>query len=270
MDMIRSALGLDGEAAVIAKAKTDAIARSRSEAFAGNGSVAMPPKTGEYVETSFGPGVVDSFRTVDGMYAINLAWRIADDGRTLGYFSPESVFKGEGKARASAAELMGNIMRPGQRVHGPFGGGEVASYDVNVGIYKVVLDWELDGGTHAVVYSPPESVAFEVRAEKGDCVLTPYGTGRVLAVREDGIHVVQLEQVSGGATGYLSAEAIQRKIKTTCGSYVKTVLGNAYVLRYRTEDDIYTIALDYALAYVNEEAILGPLTTAEAANCTLM
>jgi hypothetical protein len=42
-----------------------------------------------------------------------------------------------------------------------------------------------------------------VRAKKGDVVLTPYGTGIMKGVRPiDGIHVVNIKQVSGTVLSY--------------------------------------------------------------------
>jgi hypothetical protein len=254
---------------VVLKAKKEAFDRSMSEAFAGRGYPGMPPRAGEYVETPFGPGVVDSYRPENMIYVIILAWRIADEAKVVGYFHAESVYKGEGKERSSALELMENVKRPGQRVTTSFGAGEITEYNIETGIYRITLDWELDGGCRAVSCCSPEAFSLEVRAQKGDCVLTPFGTATVLDVREDGVHVVSIDQVSGAATGYLAADSILRKIKATCGSWVNTCFGKAKVLRYRKEDDIYIIALEYALAYVNEEAILDKLDSKSTADCSI-
>jgi hypothetical protein len=262
--------GRKADIQAVLKAKKEAFTRSMSEAFAGRGWAGMPPRAGEYVETPFGPGVVESYRPDAMIYNVVLAWRVAEEAKVMGFFHAESVFKGEGKERASALELMANIMPNGQRVTTPFGAGEVAEFTIQTGIYKIILDWELDGGTHAVSYSAPDAVSFEVRGARGDMVLTPYGTATIQSVREsDGIHIVTLDQVSGGATAYLSADAILRKLKATCGSWVMTVFGKAKVLRYRKEDDIYIIALEYALAYINEEAILNLLDSKQQTDCVI-
>jgi hypothetical protein len=250
--------------------KKAAFQRSMSEAFAGRGFAGMPPRAGEYVETPFGPGVVESYRPDAMIYNVILAWRIAEEAKVMGFFHAESVFKGEGKERATALDLMNNVIRNGQRVATPFGPGEIEDYRVETGIYKIVLDWQLDGGSRAISYSSPENLTLEVRAQKGDCVLTPYGTATVLGVREsDGCHIVSVDQVSGGAIAYLASEAILRKIKASCGSWVMTIFGKAKILRYRPEDDIYIIALEYALAYVNEEAILSTLDSKSTADCCI-
>lgn len=126
--------------------------------------------------------------------------------------------------KVPAIELFSNPLVSGQRVDTPFGPGEVMFYgarfsgfprllgstsclpavlrvsvcpDVNAGNYKISLDWELDGGVHAVVFAQPDQVKRQVVARRGEFVLTPYGTGTVEGVRADGVHVVNISQLQG-------------------------------------------------------------------------
>jgi hypothetical protein len=103
--------------------------------------------------------------------------------------------------------------------------------DVEAGNYKITLDWEMDGGAHPYVFAQPEVVTREVRAATGDRVLTVYGTGIVLGVRaEDGVHIVNVKQVSGDMTAYLSPEGILRKLPAIVGEYVCTILPSYLLL----------------------------------------
>jgi len=239
-------------------AKLDAIRLSRREAFA-QGNPGLPPKAGEFVFTTFGPGVVEEYRPENQIYVVVQAWRLDNEAKVYGYFHASSVFKVEGETRTPADTLFANILPSGLRVDTNYGKGELEWFDVNRGVYKVILDWELDGGLHSVVFAQPEIIRAEVAAKKGDYVLTPYGTGTMVGVRADGIHVVTLNQLTGGSTGYLAATAIEKKLKAVVGQKVQTVFGAGVVIRYRREDDIYIVSLEFALSYINEDAIIGPL-----------
>ncbi|KAG7400376.1 hypothetical protein PHYBOEH_005964 [Phytophthora boehmeriae] len=82
-----------------------------------------------------------------------------------------------------------------------------------------------------------------LKARRGQCVATTFGTGTVLDVRlEDGFYVVQLVPNS---IAYLREETIIREIKSVVGERVKTRWGMATVEQYYVEDDMYNIALDW-------------------------
>jgi hypothetical protein len=245
----------------VQQAKDAAIKLSQREAYS-QGNPGLPPKQGEFVYTPFGPGVVEEYRPESQTYVVVQAWRLDQDAKVFGYFHVSSVFKVEPNnpnSRIPADTLFANILPNGLRVDTNYGKGEIDHFDVNRGTYKVVLDWELDGGIHSVVYAQPEIIRVLAAAKKGDYVLTPYGTGTLKDIRSDGIHIVTLNQLTGGSTGYLSATAIEKKLKAVVGQKVMTVFGPGVVIRYRREDDIYIVSLEFALSYINEEAIIGPL-----------
>jgi len=240
-------------------AKSAAVKLSQSEAFSGTGNKGLPPKEGEFVYTPFGPGVVEEYRVDSDSYVIVQAWCLDQGARVRGYFNAASVFKVDGERRIPADTLFAHILPTGLRVQTNYGAGVIDSYDVNHGNYKVVLDWELDGGAHAVVFAQPDIMRPEIAARPGDHVLTPYGVATMLSVRADGTHIVHFNQLQGGATGYLNPAAIERKLKAVVGQKIMTHYGAGVVVRYRREDNIYIVSLEFALAYLNEDAIIGPL-----------
>jgi primosomal protein N' len=96
----------------------------------------------------------------------------------------------------------------------------------------------------------------EVRAKAGDRVLTVYGTGIVLGVRDsDGVHIVNVKQVSGDMTAYLSPEGIIRQLPAIVGEYAHTSYGNAYLLGYRADDSVYFTRLPYGIGYIQPEEV---------------
>uniref|UniRef100_K3WZP6 SH3 domain-containing protein n=1 Tax=Globisporangium ultimum (strain ATCC 200006 / CBS 805.95 / DAOM BR144) TaxID=431595 RepID=K3WZP6_GLOUD len=82
-----------------------------------------------------------------------------------------------------------------------------------------------------------------LKARRGACVATKYGTGVVIDIRlDDGFYIVQLVPKS---IAYLREDAIIREIKSVVGERVKTRWGLATVENYYVEDDMYSIALDW-------------------------
>lgn len=82
-----------------------------------------------------------------------------------------------------------------------------------------------------------------LKARRGACVATKFGTGVVVDVRlDDGFYIVQLVPKS---VAYLRDDAIIREIKAVVGERVKTRWGLATVEQYYVDDDMYSIALDW-------------------------
>ncbi|DAZ96517.1 TPA: hypothetical protein N0F65_008068 [Lagenidium giganteum] len=82
-----------------------------------------------------------------------------------------------------------------------------------------------------------------LKARRGSCVATKFGTGKVLDVRlDDGFFIVELVPKS---IAYLREDAIVREIKAVVGERVKTRWGLATVENYYVEEDMYNIALDW-------------------------
>lgn len=99
----------------------------------------------------------------------------------------------------------------------------------------------LTGSTTSSAHSPRSDPA--LKARRGACVATVYGTGVVLDVRlDDGFYIVQLAPKS---VAYLREDAIVREIKAVVGERVKTRWGLATVEQYYVDDDMYNIALDW-------------------------
>jgi hypothetical protein len=82
-----------------------------------------------------------------------------------------------------------------------------------------------------------------LKARRGACVATKFGTGVVVDIRlDDGFYIVQLVPKS---VAYLREDMIIREIKSVVGERVKTRWGLATVEHYYVEDDMYSIALDW-------------------------
>lgn len=89
----------------------------------------------------------------------------------------------------------------------------------------------------------PRADAANLKARRGACVATKFGTGVLLDVRQDdGFYIVQLVPKS---VAYLREDMIIREIKSVVGERVKTRWGLATVEQYYVEDDMYSIALDW-------------------------
>ncbi|TMW65965.1 hypothetical protein Poli38472_003730 [Pythium oligandrum] len=80
------------------------------------------------------------------------------------------------------------------------------------------------------------------KARRGACVSTKFGTGTVLAIRDDNFYIVQLVP---NYTAYMREDMIIREIKSVVGERVKTRWGLATVEQYYPEEDMYSIALDW-------------------------
>jgi hypothetical protein len=82
-----------------------------------------------------------------------------------------------------------------------------------------------------------------LKARRGACVATKFGTGTVLDIRlDDGFYIVQLVPKS---VAFLREEMIYREIKAIVGERVKTRWGLATVEQYYADEDMYNIALDW-------------------------
>lgn len=100
----------------------------------------------------------------------------------------------------------------------------------------------LTGGSSASGSFSPRSDP-SLKARRGACVATKYGTGIVIDIRlDDGFYIVQLVPKS---IAYLREDVIIREIKSVVGERVKTRWGLATVENYYVEDDMYSIALDW-------------------------
>lgn len=97
------------------------------------------------------------------------------------------------------------------------------------------------GGASINVPSPRSDP--NLKARRGACVATKFGTGVVVDIRlDDGFYIVQLMPKS---VAYLREDMIIREIKSVVGERVKTRWGLATVEHYYIEDDMYSIALDW-------------------------
>ncbi|GAB9470637.1 hypothetical protein Gpo141_00007877 [Globisporangium polare] len=97
------------------------------------------------------------------------------------------------------------------------------------------------GGGSTNVPSPRSDP--NLKARRGACVATKFGTGVVVDIRlDDGFYIVQLVPKS---VAYLREDMIIREIKSIVGERVKTRWGLATVEHYYVEDDMYSIALDW-------------------------
>jgi len=203
----------------------------------------LPPKVGDKVNTSFGPGKIKDYREEDAMYVVALRWHLAEGNRAYAYLHAESFAKDV------------SVYAPGTIVDTPQGRGTVLSYRVKDGFYVVEFDNWLTEGQTAKGFLNPSCVKHHLRARKGQFVSTVYGTGVMAGVRKDGVHVVKIKQLEGGATAYLQADAVQGVIKAYISANVQTPFGQGVVVGYRPEDDIYSVQLDYAIAHVNGESL---------------
>jgi len=211
------------------------------------------PKVGDVVNTQFGPGKVESYREEDNVFVVVLRWQLAEKNKAYAYLQADSLTKrpSQWKQEEPAKELYA----PGTFVETPQGVAMVLSYRADDCFYVVEYqNWLTDGQT-AKGFHQPSQIKQIHRARKGQFVITPYGTGVMSGVRKDGIHVVRIKQMEGGAIAYLPADAVHRKIKAYVSAVVQTPFGTGTVTAYRPEDDMYAVQLEFAVSYLGPESI---------------
>jgi hypothetical protein len=217
-----------------------------------------PPKIGNRVQTPYGAGTIEDYRESDEIYVVVMDWELADGAKVRTYCQVDSVWTADEKnnARSQPASYRFPLVLPaGTRVASQFGPGEIQQYRVGDGAYAVKLDWQLDGGVHAMAYVQYDQIKPQVKFADGDYVSTHYGTGVLSHRKSDGMHVVRICQLSGAATAFLQPSAINCKIKAVVGQWVATPYGVGLVERFRASDGIYVVNTPTAKCFLNEESI---------------
>jgi len=146
------------------------------------------------VTTSFGPGIVQSFRAQDGVYEVLLTnWKMMGDVHPKAYLMQDEL-----------NYLLADGCSQGFPVLTSLGlSGNLASVQPSTGVHIVTV-----GSAGMVCYLQPNDVLCPLKAAVGEEVLTPYGEGKVARYRlKDNIYEIDL---ASGAKLHANVEAIKR------------------------------------------------------------
>lgn len=150
---------------------------------------------------------------------------------------------------ALAAEAAGPIQLFSYRalVQTPFGEGVVEEFRPIDGVYVVNM-----GQSAMKAYCHHSSLAFPTRGVVGGAVLTSFGSGTLESIRsDDGIHIVRYRHVVTSRVetrGFLQPSSVLKVLPAARGDVVMTPFGRGLVLRYRSSDGFYCVALQWDLA----------------------
>jgi len=136
--------------------------------------------------------------------------------------------------------------KDGASVTTPFGNGHIRRFRSSDGFYEVILiGWKLKGGKHPVAFFQKDAMSYRLSSgcQEGYPVLTKMGLSGTLASVEPttGVHVVTILSLS--MVCYLQPDEIAQPLKAAVGEDVATPYGEGKVCNYRSQDDMYRIAL---------------------------
>jgi hypothetical protein len=148
-------------------------------------------KDGAAVTTSYGDGMVCSFRSSDGFYTVKLS-------------KSGSVFATAYLQDDSMSYRLARGCVEGYPVLTKFGSGVLHSVNPTTGVHNVTVP-----SFGAVLYLQPDQVIRPLKAAVGEDVSTPYGEGKVFRYRlSDDIYEIKLSW--GGAVLYATASTFDR------------------------------------------------------------
>lgn len=148
-------------------------------------------KDGAAVATSYGDGMVCSFRTSDGIYTVKL-------------MKYGKVFATAYLQDDSMSYRLAKGCVEGYPVLTKFGSGVLHSVNPTTGVHNVTVP-----SYGAVLYLQPDQVIRPLKAAVGEDVSTPYGEGKVMRYRlSDDIYEIKLSW--GGAVLYATASTFDR------------------------------------------------------------
>ncbi|GMF48624.1 unnamed protein product [Phytophthora fragariaefolia] len=176
-------------------------------------------------------------------------------------------------SHASDANLPKTLFPMGSLVMTPFGEGTVRLHRRVDDIYVVDLS-AMQG------YFRVSSLKRPVRGVVGQPVDTVYGSGILKEVREDGVHVVSLRLglTTSEARAFLHPASVIGAIKASRGDVVMTPFGSGVVMKYRSHDGYFRVALDWdsngrshTSAYISEESLVRTgLAENNSSGCSVM
>jgi hypothetical protein len=126
-----------------------------------------------------GRGTIVEYRPADGIYKVELEWKLAP-------YSPHVYsYVQRGELRQEP------VLIAGARVITPQGAGSVVEYRAEDKMYKIQTDWSLAYDNHVFTYMTRSGF---VALDKGHLVDTPYGRGAIVEWRHsEGLYKVQLD-----------------------------------------------------------------------------
>jgi hypothetical protein len=229
------------------------------------------PALGTSVQTPYGCGVVMEHRNRDNITRVELVWRLSNNRAVQAYLAPGSILplgvantpvvglqptysslkqrqQRCGRAHGTfqlfapawqwrwqwASRPRHTTLRAGRRVVlRPFGVCEVVdAREGGTNISTIHLRKVLGKTTLALqLYVPRENIEQLSPASVGSYVHTPFGTGRVDSIRDDGVHVVQC--LCPRMSLYLQPENVLAVIDAAVGCFVDTEYGTGIVTQYR-------------------------------------
>lgn len=185
---------------------------------------------GERVKTRWGLATVENYYVDEDMYSIALDWRWDDDH----VWRMKATTKKFEKINVKSS-LMQNTK------HYLYGGYSTLRDSTSSGYAQVVAKLNTTTAAAATAVTARRRSS----ADRGK-VSTPFGMCQVLEVRGDHFFVVQ---TNFGATAYLHADSVklhQRRTQFANGERVRTPYGNGEVVRFRDEDEVYEVRLDFS------------------------
>jgi Phosphatidate phosphatase APP1, catalytic domain len=149
------------------------------------------------------------------------------------------------------------LFEPGSHVSTGYGGGVVVRHRPLDGIYEVQLYWPSTGRNPVMAYLPGARLMPQVKGEPGTRVCTTIGTGELLHVRPDGMHVVEIRRLQGEVTemAYLRARSILYVLQAATGDTVLTSVGRGVVVAVRLPERIYVVRLKWGVGFFPEHRI---------------
>jgi hypothetical protein len=154
-------------------------------------------KDGAAVTTSFGNGVVKSFRPSDGFYNVSLVdWTLANDKHATAILRKDDISYRIAKGCHEGYPVLTSIGVSGT----------LASVEPTTGVHIVTVP-----SAGLVCYLQPDDIVCPLKAARGDDVLTAYGDGKVVRYRQsDDTYEIQLN--GWNATLFAKAEAFDRDL----------------------------------------------------------
>ncbi|KAL0586366.1 hypothetical protein ABG067_003979 [Albugo candida] len=155
-------------------------------------------------------------------------------------YAPESVLVADTPQNMNRAFYQSQFAL-GAFVRSMFGHGILIHFRPHDNIYVVRI-----GST--VAYLQADRLEVPNKAGVGCRVMTSFGTGFLLSIREDNIHTVSIRHSippSSDLYAYLQPSCIIGQITAVRGDVVATPYGTGVVLGYRPHDRFYVVALDW-------------------------
>ena len=152
-------------------------------------------RNGAAITTSYGYGVVLTFRASDGFYEISLVtWTLANGSHPIAKLRKDDISYRIAKGCHEGYPVLTSLGLSGS----------LASVEPTTGVHIVTIS-----SAGMVCYLQPDSIVRPLKAAVGEDVLTAYGEGKVVRYRlSDNVYIIKL--AGWGAMLYAKAETFDR------------------------------------------------------------